>query len=432
MEKNILQNRVDLFYNLLILLIGSTFFIRELSTILIIVFLVFSFVFKRQLQFSKESKVLVFLISSLFLIELLFLWNSSDLKLALKSLEKYLSLLILPVFIVGNYKVVRYNFILENYAKITLLLTAFFISRFLYIESDKVTLYLDGINLWEAGYVLTESFNNHAPNVNLHLAFVANIVLYYFIRNFKQRNIWNNILYGIMIVLSAVFVFFVNTRFALVLMFIGFLLNIIYFFFTGKSIAKKIKIYSIALFLLLCVSLIFTIYKVDYFKEKYTTVTFGHLDKVGELDKIENPESTVFNSIVLRLSVWKATIETIENNNKWIGVGAADSEILLFEYYKNTNQFFLYEYKLGVHNQYLEHLLKFGVVGLITLLCYLLLPLYLGIKTKNVLILIFFTILFLANFFDSYLSLFMGIVYSGWMFSLFTVYYLQHKFQLTV
>jgi hypothetical protein len=36
-------------------------------------------------------------------------------------------------------------------------------------------------------------------------------------------------------------------------------------------------------------------------KEKYSTVTFAYMDKVGKLDEIENPEAKVFNSFVTRV-----------------------------------------------------------------------------------------------------------------------------------
>jgi hypothetical protein len=44
-----------------------------------------------------------------------------------------------------------------------------------------------------------------------------------------------------------------------------------------------------------------------YMKEKYSTVTFAYMDKVGKLDEIENPEAKVFN--LLRVSIWKSAWE---------------------------------------------------------------------------------------------------------------------------
>jgi len=427
MEKNGAQNRIDYVFNLLILLIGSTFFIRKLSTILILVFLVFCVVFKRKIKLSKEGKWLCFIISSLFWVELIFLWNSSDLGIALKSLEKYLSLLFLPLFILGNFTDVKFHFLLENYAKLIFILTAFYLARFAILEPEKVDIYLSGNLLWEAGYVITESFGNHAPNVNLHLAFVACILFYYFIYHFYKRGVVRNVLYLLMIVFTSCFVFIINTRVALLLMFLGYLSIILYYSNTGDR-SFKFKISLVVTFLFLLTSAFMVISKVPYFKEKYTTVTFGYLNKVGKLDEIDQPESKAYNSFALRLSVWKSAYEVMKKNHLLLGVGASDLDPLLYEYYEKTDQHFLAKYKLGIHNQYIESTVKFGLLGLVALLSYIALAGYLSFKLKNILMLVFFFNLLISNLFDSYLSLFMGIVYSGWLLSIFSAYYLQCKY----
>jgi len=111
-----------------------------------------------------------------------------------------------------------------------------------------------------------------------------------------------------------------------------------------------------------------------------------------------------------------------------VGVGASDLDPLLYEHYEKTEQHFLFKYKLGIHNQYIESIFKFGIFGLLALLSYIALAGYLSFKLKNILMLVFFFNMLIANFFDSYLSLFMGIVYSGWFLSLFSAYYLQDKY----
>ncbi|MDR0224542.1 MAG: O-antigen ligase family protein [Myroides odoratus] len=428
MEKSNVQNKIDAAFNILILLIGSTFFIRKLSTILIIVFLVFCVIFKRKLIFSKEAKLLCLVLSSLFWIEVIFLWNSSDLGIALKSLEKYLSLLLLPIFILGNYKDVKFHFIVENYAKIVFVLTAFYLTRFVISEPEKVSIYLSGNLLWEAGYVIADSFGNHAPNVNLHLTFVSSILFYYFIHHYNSRGVIHNILYLLMIIAVSCFVFIINTRVALFLMFLGYLTIIIAYFANSKKRSFKTKMSIVLTFMFLVMSAFMVITKVPYFKEKYTTVTFGHLNKVGKLDEIDHPESNAYNSFALRLSVWKSAYEIMQNHSVLVGVGASDLDPLLYEHYEKTKQHFLYKYKLGIHNQYIESLVKFGLLGLVALLSYIALAGYLSFRLKNVLLLVFFFNMMIANVFDSYLSLFMGIVYSGWFLSLFSAYYLQCRF----
>lgn len=428
MEKELVRSKVDYIFNILILLIGITFFIRKVSTILIIIFIVFCIFFKRELKIYKEGKWLFWTISSLFWVELLFLWNSSDFTIAIKGLEKYLSLLVLPVFIIGNFRAVKFRFIIENYARLVFILITFFLIRFLFIEPERVATYLSGNHLWEAGYVIADSFGNHAPNVNLHLTFVSSILLYYFLKGYNTRTRLSNLAYLISILGTSCLIFIINTRVALALMFLGYLLIIGFYFYRNKNITTQFKIGISATFFALLFVVFLVISEVSYIKAKYTTVTFGYMDKIGKLDEISHPESQAFNSLVLRLSVWNSALNVAKENNVLIGVGASDLEPLLFNYYESSEQNFLLKYKLGIHNQYIENSLKFGVAGIISLLCFISVSGYLGLRLKNVLMIVFFLNILIANVFDSYLSLFMGIVYSGWLLSLFSAYYLQHKY----
>jgi len=427
--KNLLSKKLsDKLFNGLILLIGSTFFINKLSTILIIVFFVFCLLFKRQFIFTKTSFYIGVVIASLFLVELFFLWNNSDIRLGFKSLEKYLSLLLFPLLILGNYKDVKVKFILLNYARITLGVTLLFFIRFIFVYSDNVELYLQGQHLWEAGYVLVDSFGNHAPNVSLHLAFVTAIILYYFISDYDKSKGFRKILDIMSIVVLMMLVFIINTRVALVLMFLDCFLVLVYFIKEKKIFISRVtQTVFLIFFVLMIISSIVIVVKVPYYKEKFSTVTFGYMDKIGKLDEIEKPEAKVYNSLALRLSVWKSVLEVYAENNMIIGVGASDFDKLLFEKYEETNQVFLRKYELGPHNQYIESLVKFGVVGIFALIAYVFLPFILGIKINSILMIVFSINLILANFFDGYLFLFMGIVYSGWMISIFGAFYLQVK-----
>jgi O-antigen ligase len=163
-------------------------------------------------------------------------------------------------------------------------------------------------------------------------------------------------------------------------------------------------------------------------KEKYARVTFAYMDKVGQLDSIENPEAKVFNSLVTRLSIWKSAWE-LSLENLPFGVGASDGKPELVQYYKQTNQHFLAKYEFPTHNQFLDFLLKFGILGPIVVFLYLFTIGFLGFRTKNAIIIAFFFIFFTSNLTDDFLLRFDGIVFSGLWFSIFGSYWLQ---QITI
>jgi O-antigen ligase len=158
--------------------------------------------------------------------------------------------------------------------------------------------------------------------------------------------------------------------------------------------------------------------------KKYTEFTFSNLDKIGKLDEMEHPEIYAYNGLVNRLSIWKASIE-LANKNWIIGVGGADANADLIAYYKETKQFFLAKYKFATHNQFLNYYLKFGIVGLLATITYMLGYGHLAFKTKNSIIWAFFILFTISNLTDDFLNRFDGIGFSGFFYSIFLVIYLR-------
>ncbi|MNF79262.1 O-Antigen ligase [compost metagenome] len=153
------------------------------------------------------------------------------------------------------------------------------------------------------------------------------------------------------------------------------------------------------------------------------------MDKVGKLDEIDHPEIKVFNSLVTRVSIWKSAWE-LSVQNLPFGVGAADGKSELNKYYAATNQQFLAKYEFPTHNQFLDFLLKFGILGPLVVILYIFTICYLGYDLKNGMILSFFLIFFTSNLTDDFLLRFDGIAFSGLWLSIFGSYWLQQKVTL--
>ena len=147
---------------------------------------------------------------------------------------------------------------------------------------------------------------------------------------------------------------------------------------------------------------------------------------MGKVDQIEDKKKK-HGSLVFRLSMWKSTLE-LSKENLWIGVGASDSKRELFEHYKTTNQKYLEEKRFPVHNQYLDFLLKFGVLGFLVSLGYILFICYLGVKINNSAAIAFFVIFFISNLTDDFLIQYSGIAFSGLWVSIFAN---QYKYKLS-
>ncbi|KRD11355.1 hypothetical protein ASE21_06505 [Flavobacterium sp. Root901] len=413
-------------FHVFLCVIAVAMIFRKPCSLLIILFAVFNLIFYRKLKYSKTSLILMACVASPLLLELLMFWNNDSFSKGLKALEKSTSLLVFPLFIIGNFQRVKFLKLVRIYVFATTLILFFLFIRFNVLFPELMSKYLNGIHLWEMGYQFSNSFGIHAPALNMHLAFVSVSAFYFMFNNFREKeNLKTKIFWIIVFLFSFFFVLFVNTRMALGNIFIGYLI-ILFLEIKSKFNVKKLFLITTPILVVLFGILFLFIQKDPYMKEKYSTVSFSYMDKVGKLDEIDHPEVKVFNSLVTRLSIWKSAWE-LSVKNLPFGVGASDGKPELNKYYAVTNQKFLAKYEFPTHNQFLDFLLKFGILGPIVVVLYIFAIGYLGYDLKNGIILSFFLIFFTSNLVDDFLLRFDGIAFSGFWFSIFGSYWMQQK-----
>ncbi|KFC59868.1 hypothetical protein FEM08_13790 [Flavobacterium gilvum] len=266
----------------------------------------------------------------------------------------------------------------------------------------------------------------HAPALNMHLAFVSIGCLFFVFKELRTKGELMFKMSSIIIfVLSFFFVLFVNTRMAFFNVLVGFGLVFLSEVMQVNNL-KKVLLNTFFLTVILAGVIFIFVQMNPYMKEKYSSVTFAHMDKIGKLDEIENPEAKVFNALVTRVSIWKSGWELAVKNLPF-GVGASDGKQELVKYFKQTNQQFLAKYEFPTHNQFLDFLIKFGILGPIVVLVYIGTIGYLGIDLKNAIVFSFFFLFFTSNLTDDFLLRFDGIAFSGLWMSIFGSYWLQRK-----
>ncbi|NGY36683.1 O-antigen ligase family protein [Flavobacterium sp. XN-5] len=423
---NISEKNFNKIFNIFLILIASTMIFRKPCTWIIIGFVLFNLCFIKKIKLSRLAVLLVLVIASPLLLEILLFWNNDSLREGLKSLEKSISLLFFPLFILGNYQRVQFNKLLQYYSYATTVIVLFFFIRFIVVYPELMDKYLNGIDLWEMGYSFSNSVGIHAPALNMHLAFVAIISMYFVFYAFRRkRNLVYKLFRILLFALSFFFVLFVNTRMALFNVIVGTIIIFLYEVIRNYDFKKVVLSLSFGVVILGGILFLF-VKNNPYMQEKYSTVTFAFMDKVGKLDEIENPEAKVFNSFVTRVSIWKSAWE-LSLDHLPFGVGASDGKPELFNYYKQTNQHFLEKYQFPTHNQFLDFLLKFGVLGPLVVFLYIFTIGYLGYDLKNAIVISFFFLFFTSNLTDDFLLRFDGIAFSGFWFSVFGSFWLHVK-----
>ncbi len=415
------REKFNLINNWLLIVILSTIFFRAFSTILIFVYAIFNLVHYKYLSYDKKIIPFFLILAIPFLLEIGFLWNNLDSPNIFKPLEKVLSFFIFPLFIMLNYKGYKLYYITDYYRKISTFLIVILMIRFCIIAPGYVNKYINGIHLWEMGYVFTDSFGNHAPAVNMHIAFVVVLNLFFMLKNYPKIKLYNLVL----LIASVISLFIINTRLSLGSCILCCLIVVISFAYRKYKVRS---IYFIGVFTIVTsFTLVIAFISNPYMKEKYSKVTFANMDKIGKLDEVENPDEVLHNALVTRVSIWKSTIE-LGHNTLWTGVGSAKAKQELFKYFEKTNQKFLAKYDFPVHNQFLDYFLRFGIMGIVTLLVYFFILFKFSFTSNNIIGFCFVMNFFLSNLFDDFLIRFDGIVFSAIWFSLIVKFSLLKDF----
>lgn len=409
------------YYDYALAILASVMVFRKPGTILILLFIVLNLLFYNRIKLDTKKLLPILVISIPFLLDLFFLWNNTEILEGFKHMEKRLTTFVFPLLIIGQAFILNLKKILEIYSICFSVLLYILLIRFLIVEPELVEKYLDGIELWQMGYSFANSTTVHAPALNMHVAFLVVVTTYLFIVH-ALNNKWQVLTYRLLLFIASIFMLLIiNTRLAIANALLGIFLVLFIELFRKVSRKKLLTITSSIGVLLFVIFFAFA-KAFPYITKKYTSVTFAHMDKVGQLDDFENPEGEVFNSFVTRVSIWKTAWERVQQDI-WVGVGAADGKDELNQAYIDTNQQFLARWEFPTHNQYLDFLLKFGVLGLTGVLLYVFHIFWLGWKMKHSLVMFFFILFLTSNLTDDFLIRYDGITFSALWISIFSSIY---------
>lgn len=128
----------------------------------------------------------------------------------------------------------------------------------------------------------------------------------------------------------------------------------------------------------------------------------------------------------LRLYQWKYSIKAIQEN-LLLGSGPGDAQDVLEEVYLKSDFKIGYDNQLNPHNQYLQTWLESGIIGLLILLACMLLPVYFAINEKQWIYLVFIFILAVGFVTESMLELNKGIIFYSFFNSLFAFNFIKKK-----
>ena len=132
----------------------------------------------------------------------------------------------------------------------------------------------------------------------------------------------------------------------------------------------------------------------------------------GELD----PEN--WNGMNTRLAIWSCAGELI-STSPLLGTGVGDVGKDLMNSYKAKNFHLAIGRSYNSHNQYLDYMLGGGICAFLGLLIFLMYPLFIGIRGKDILLLGLSIVLMFSSLTENILSREMGCLMIGLIYSVF-------------
>lgn len=144
------------------------------------------------------------------------------------------------------------------------------------------------------------------------------------------------------------------------------------------------------------------------------------LDKLWKKQGFSSKEYSfnIANSINSRVIMWDCGF-TIAKSNWALGVGTGDVQDELIGCYKTKNDFLSKNRQFNAHNEYLQTILRHGIIGLILLMGNLLIPFVLAVRSGSYLHLSFILLFALSFLTESILTRQLGVITYALFNSLF-------------
>jgi hypothetical protein len=139
---------------------------------------------------------------------------------------------------------------------------------------------------------------------------------------------------------------------------------------------------------------------------------------IWELDIYFRNGDPNFQSVSQRIEFVKASLLLIKKN-PWLGIGTGNWKIRYAEAYRQMNSKLYPENQGPSHNQYLNYIVKFGIIGFIFIICAILIPIFREGHKMNLFFWLFMILIGIANFGDANLETHMGLSFFTFFYCLF-------------
>ncbi len=318
----------------------------------------------------------------LFAISILYSENTSS---AWKDIESKLSLLLIPLSILGQKRLE-----VKEQAVLLKLYVWFLVG---------VGVFLIGKSLFLAGGLLTNQefsalIGVHASYLSLYMAAALFITIQSLTHKsqIKLNTIIALFLAFILVVLAA--------RMVTIATFLSLFTWFAVVHFTWKRLLTMIVIF---------IGVVFAISSIDSVKSRFQEGLIGEQVEFGNVD--DSVKVKTYGGKAIRVAIWQCAQEVVKDN--WLmGVGAGDVHKSLQASYKRNEFQLAWQYNnFNSHNLFIETIIAVGVLGVVVLITLFYLLFFSAIKNRNMLLFCFTTLFFMFSLIESAFNVQKGIVF---------------------
>lgn len=390
------QLKEKVFYWLLAFVVISLPFpaynLNSQAIILFSVFWVFYNPFSEKKELFLQNKIPILLISSLFWVPLIWVLFATNFSESLKELQLRLPFLVFPLTLLT----VRLQPNTKTFVLNQFLIGVIFASM---LALAKVVFFkINNLGNYFYYSKFSEFLDKHTTYFSLFVVISLLWILWLFLH--KKGN--KIILSMAFLVLLGVF-YLLSVRISIIALLVG---TLVLFISQLTSTKKK------ALIAIFIPIIFISIYFTPHFQKRFDPST-------TETEQISDME--------FRKLHWEAVLEAINQNNILVGTGTRGDKDFLYNRYKEYGLMSAYDEKYNAHNQYLETLLEFGLIGFIIFIVLIYYIAHLFIKTKNFFAFSIFLVFLIYMLTESILQRHSGIVLFSFLISLFAKHQIQRK-----
>lgn len=346
------KNKSTLFNFLFVLIPISLLFSRALSTIIVILILLFSIVNlfkdKHSIKIVKNVtlEIIFFSYCAYLIIQLISLFYCDNLLEAFSILKKRIPLLAIPLIVYFNYKILNFKLITTLF-KFSLFIVCVFTlinSMYsIYLNNETLVVFLKFYVRYF--YVSFLPYYIHPTYFGLFLCIAIGITLDSL---FKKQN---KIISIILMIIFLLNIYLVSSQMCT-------LISIVLIVF---AILWRVKSFISSRFLKISIAIVVVIFFI--FKNKGKVIS----QEVVEYFGITNKSNIIYrvshffeSGDITREKNWNSAYSVI-NDNFLFGVGLGDG-VTEMQTYREVDSW-IYDSKLNAHNQYLEEFVSTGFVG---------------------------------------------------------------------